>query len=544
MFSLAILIGVYSYVLFGMGIIGLLSRVSVLLVTTCYWGFLLMWKRKEVLSLVSTKTLSKGIASILGDRFSSIVLLLIALLTSVNLIGVFGPEIGFDALWYHLTLPKLYLQWGSIKHIPGGLLYYSDMPKLVEMLYVGGLSLFHESGAKLIHYLFGVLTTVITYKLAREFVSKKYALIAAVAFYANLVVGWESTSAYIDLGRCFFEVLALYAFCNWVKTDKKQWFIESAVMLGLAISTKVLAVSSLLIFIPLIVIASKKRRSVRELGSLVAMYVLMSLLIPLPWFIFSFLNTGNFFYPFFTNVYPIEAGLISASALVIIKDLFILLIKSADPINPLYIMVLPLFFLVRKRIDKQAALFFFYSFIALVVWSLLPKTGGGRFVIPYLPTFSIACAIVISKLSSSKDRLQRNLGSLLLVISLVILVSSIGYRALANAKYIPVILGQETKASFLTKHLNFSFGDFYDVDGYFTKTLTKQDRVLLYGFHNLYYIDFPFIDSSFVKKGERFNYIAVQDGVIPERFSYWNELYYNKTTHVRVYSLGGQMWMY
>ena len=544
MFSLAILICVYAYILFGMGIVGLLSRVSVLLVTICYWGFLLLWRKNEVISLLRVKMLRKALVSIRSDRFSSLLLFLIILMALVNLIGVFGPEIGFDALWYHLTLPKLYLQWGSIKHISGGLLYYSDMPKLVEMLYMGGLSFFHETGAKLIHFLFGGLTTVITYKLARELISRKYALIAAVVFYANLVVGWESTSAYIDLGRSFFEVLALYAFSNWIKTDKKQWFIESAVMLGLAISTKVLAASSLLIFIILIVFGSKKKRSIRERGELVAIYVLMALLIPLPWFIFSFLNTGSFFYPFFTQVYPVEVGAIVASPLIAIKDLFTLFTKSADPINPLYIFTLPLFFLVRKMIDKRSALIFFYSILALFVWSLLPKTGGGRFIIPYLPALSIACAIVIATLSSSKSILYKKIGFLLLVTSMVILVSSIGYRALANAKYIPVILGRETKAAFLAKHLNFSFGDFYDVDGYFKNKLTKHDRVLLYGFHNLYYVDFPFIDSSYVKKGDRFNYIAVQGGVIPERFNYWNELYYNKTTHVRLYSLGGQMWMY
>ena len=46
----------------------------------------------------------------------------------LNFATVFTPEIGFDALWYHLTLPKLWLlkhQW----HFNGGLLYYSVMPR-------------------------------------------------------------------------------------------------------------------------------------------------------------------------------------------------------------------------------------------------------------------------------------------------------------------------------------------------------------------------------------------------------------------------------
>jgi len=129
---------------------------------------------------------------------------------------------------------------------------------------------------------------------------------------------------------------------------------------------------------------------------------------------------------------------------------------------------------------------------------------------------------------------------------MVIIVSffSIGYRGLANAKYLPVILGFESKAEFLEKHLNFSFGDFYDIDGYFANNIKPTDKVLLYGFHNLYYVDFPFIDSSWVKKGDIFNYIAVQNAILPQRFSAWSLIYKNRKTGVSLYSLGGKRWVF
>src|SRR2546430_2512389 len=79
---------------------------------------------------------------------------------------------------------------------------------------------------------------------------------------------------------------------------------------------------------------------------------------------------------------------------------------------------------------------------------------------------------------------------------------SICYRSIANAKYIPVLLHKETKAAFLTRHLHFHYGDFYDSDNFFQKQISSTDMVLLYGFHNLYYIDFPFIDASWVTKGD------------------------------------------
>ncbi len=68
--------------------------------------------------------------------------------------------------------------------------------------------------------------------------------------------------------------------------------------------------------------------------------------------------------------------------------------------------------------------------------------------------------------------------------------------------------------------------------------------VLLYGFHNLYYVNFPFLDSSWVKKGDRFNYIAVQESSLPIRFNSWKKIYTNPKTHVVLYSDGGLIWEY
>jgi len=94
------------------------------------------------------------------------------------------------------------------------------------------------------------------------------------------------------------------------------------------------------------------------------------------------------------------------------------------------------------------------------------------------------------------------------------------------------------------KKLNFSFGDFYDVNNALSDRIKPTDRALLYGFHNLYYVDFPYIDSSWVKKGDMFNFIVTQNSLPPERFKFWSLIYYNPTTKIRLYSLGGIKWTY
>ena len=79
---------------------------------------------------------------------------------------------------------------------------------------------------------------------------------------------------------------------------------------------------------------------------------------------------------------------------------------------------------------------------------------------------------------------------------------------------------------------------------FFKDNIKKDQTVLLFGFHNLYYADFRFIHSSFVEKGDRFSFVATQNTDLPDRFRYWNLIYTNPKTNVKVYTLGGIPWTY
>lgn len=526
MFSLAILIGTYSYLIFGLGLLGILSKNYITLTTFVFGLLILYFYRNKIKSNLSQNFRILSQIRKMSFRVASYNWLLIASFSILisqgvaNFIGALGPELGFDALWYHLTLPKMYLQNHSVFTIPGGLLYYSAMPKLTEMLYAAGLSFGSEIFAKIIHFSFGILTLVALYKLSRKFLSKTSSFLGVVLFYSNLVVGWMSISAYVDLARTFFEIMALWGFINWIEEKEKKWLIISAVLLGLAISTKLLALGSLLIFAVLIAIFTRKIADA-------LIYCLYALIIPLPWFIYSFIHTGNPIYPFFTNIYSVKPNFYLINPL-----------NLSDPISSLYIIFLPIALVFYKKFKVSLRFIVLYSFIAVIIWYLTPQTGGGRFILPYLPALSLTTILTINMI---KRIALRNV-FIGLIIALALF--SVIYRGAANYRYIPVILNQESKSQFLANHLNFSFGDFYDTDEYFAKKIKNTDMVLLYGFHNLYYINFPFIDSSYVKKGDIFNYIAVQNGNLPKRFSYWNLIYYNSKTNVRLYSLGGQEWIY
>jgi len=534
MIILAINIGLYVYVLYIIGMLSLLYPLVVILVSILWLLLLFFYLRRK-------KDLSFSLPQFSITEWILVGILCIQIV--INAIGVLGPEIGFDALWYHLTIPKIYLLKHAITYIPGGLFYYSAMPKLTEMLYLFPLSIGNDAFAKSIHFLFGICTCFVLYRFSRKYISKSYALLGVLMFYSNLVVGFESITAYIDLSRTFFEFLAFVQFIEWSERKDDKKLMLSAVMLGLAVSTKLLALSSLPIFLFLIVYFGwKEKASLRKIVTNSLLFTGGTFFIPLPWFVSSFLATGKLFYPFFTDLYKVGNQYGSVVPMQFVNSIWELFIRAADPISPLYAIFLPLLIPVYKKRHPLFMISTLYIFLATIIWYIIPRVGGGRFILPYLPVFSFSVIYGVYILSKTQKYMPfvRVFVALILFYSLLF----IGYRGYANTKFIPFIVKKETKAEFLSKNLHFSHGDFYDIDSYFKQTIKPTDRVLLYGFHNLYYVNFPFIDASYVKKGDTFTYIATQNTDLPKRFVTWNLLYFNPTTKVRLYSPGQIRWVY
>lgn len=539
MFTFAVLIGLYSYLIFSLGITGLLYKNVVIWSTLIFWSLALFYFRKSLIKVARDIKSTRRIK----NKFLLLLAVIFVLQAVVNLIGALGPELAFDALWYHLTLPKLYLQNHSISLIPS-LSYYSVMPQLGEMLYVASLALGNEILSKFLQFLFGLLTCLVLYKLQRKFFNPFISMIGVLIFYSNLVVAWESITAYIDLIRTFYEITALWTFINWWQEGKRKWLVLSAVMVGLAINTKILAAGSVLIFTSIIIFKEvKKLRHTSKIQNTLYkihntfnklfIYWLTCLLVSAPWFIFSFINTGN---PLYSLTVPINktepAQLIFFS---FPKEIWNLFTNSADPLTPLYMIFFPLIIFSFFKFRPEIKIISLYSLLAVVVWYFTPTTGGGRFILPYLPALSIICAACLNLFIENKKKYGGFFPKFLIVLTIFVSLISLGYRFGANSKYIPVLLGKETKQKFLTDHLNFAFGDFYDTDNFFKENIKATDKVLLFGFHNLYYINFPFIDSSWLKADDKFNYIATQNTQLPEKYKNWKLIYSNSKTMVKLY---------
>lgn len=86
------------------------------------------------------------------------------------------------------------------------------------------------------------------------------------------------------------------------------------------------------------------------------------------------------------------------------------------------------------------------------------------------------------------------------------------------------------------QNFNFSYGEYYDIDGHINRTIKSTDKVLSIKLHNLYYVDFPFIDEPYLKPADKYNYILVQEGKLPDKYKKWRNVYSNDIMRVKLYT--------
>ncbi len=420
-------------------------------------------------------------------KLEKLILGLLILQALVNLIGALGPELGFDALWYHLTEAKLFIQNKSINPISGNLLYWSGLPRLGEIIYAGALAIFDERLTKLIHWSFGIFSTHLTYQLARRYLNKLASLSASLLFYSSLLVGWLSTTSYIDLMVTAWLLLAL--------VSKRWWARGLSLILASATKLHALVIGLSITLIP------------------------WGILGVLPFAIINKLTFNNFFYPFFENFGFSKEYFLNGLGFWFSRPIRLFL----DPdfrVGP-FILILFLLNLKNQKIYLKVLLASFF------IWWLGPGTGFGRFSLFFL---SILC-INATKIFDQKKLLL--LPTLLLLIHSLVGITG---RAYGNQKYLSYLLGQQSKTKFLTQNLKFHFGDFYDTDNWFNQNIKPTDKVLVYDVHNLYYLDFPYDHHTWADSKTEYSHILVGNNqALPAKFGKLPLLYQNSTTKVNLY---------
>lgn len=425
------------------------------------------------------------------------------LLLGINLLNCFVPEIGFDALWYHLTLPKLYLS-SQRYFFPGGLLYYSAMPRLAETLFIPLIKYLGFIGPKLFQFTAGLLICYLLFKNTKKLnLNPLFSWLAVCLFYSIWLISWESSSGYVDLIRGAFEYTSIY-----LAIYGNPYL--AGIFIGLALGVKWQALVGLLA-----VLALTKGRA-----------IITALPIFLPWMLIAKHFTGNYFYPinepFMIAAQIAQVGQNYYQFTQIIQRLLtapvFLTYPTQDFLSPLagvfLISSLVCLFSSIKSIRKL-------SFVAIYAVGalLLTPPPTTRFLIPYLPLLVLSFVYLTSKLN---QKFQNRFLLISLLSCLLILVG----RSLVLYRNLPYLMGKETVSQYLTKRAYKLPGAFIDPDSYM-KNLSPDKNYLIDNLHNLYYFPYAFDHTSWADPKNHYDYLittGVNKNSAPGIILHTNEL--------------------
>lgn len=286
-FSAGIGLGILSLATLGLGLLGLLHP----------WLFYALSLGLGLLLLPQILSLLKRVTQLrLPSRPPLFIGIYLVATLSLTFLLALAPPISFDALLYHLTGPKLYIQEHRIVIFDTP---QSNFPSLMEMLFTWGMLLKGDVVAKLIHYLYGLLAGAAILLLAKRHLSAKVGWWSLALVWSMpmvwVIMGW----AYVDLGLVLYELLAFFALLNWLRTRDKKWLLLSGALSGLAMGVKYTSfVAPLSLALIILYEGIRERQRASSLLRSLFLFALLALLLASPWYLRNLHLVGNPFYPF------------------------------------------------------------------------------------------------------------------------------------------------------------------------------------------------------------------------------------------------------
>lgn len=486
--------GILAYLGWGIGLAGWLYRPVVYglmgVVAAVCW--------RDLRWLANPAAIRKAFPRWPESKTSSLLVVLLLLCVAFNFVGTLAPVSSSDALTYHFAAPKIWLRQHTITEIPSDWLTYQ--PLSVEMLYLLGMGLLNDVLGSLFHWMFGVLIVVALVIFCKRHFEDADPLLASAIFYVSALVAWESTSGFIDLGLALFSLLCIHAFYNWMgKEDETRWLLVSGLFAGLAAASKYTgAVLPMLLFLVLAVSAPRRRKRFAGLR-LLALFWVPAALVVLPWYLKNLVQTGDPLFPFLTALrgrgdYAQVLGEIAGQYgfgkgwrdLLLVPFRLTFQGRAFDNgefLGPLYLGFLPLSLLLLKR-SEAVRVAWFLMLGYFLIWFRAEQIS--RFLLPILPLAATGCALGVTV--ATRNRIVPHF------LKNAVIFTALGFGCLATILYtfqfIPVVVGEESRESFLMRKARF-----YPDIRWMNQNLPLNARVL-FGTREGYYLDRDYIKGD------------------------------------------------
>jgi hypothetical protein len=364
-------------------------------------GIIREWK-----SSVSER--STSVAADVESRGTAFWKTLAVLASVIALIGALAPEVEYDALWYHLWLPKLWLQAGG--PVDPVQEYISLYPLNCELVFGAAMSGGGAVAAKLVHYTDFLLMALAVFICTRKFSRGVSPWLASALVMTAPTVLWEATTAYVDIGLALHTTLSAYALLRWTESRRQGWLVLAAVVMGIALGTKHLALLFLCGEAAGIMLWTwvQTKQFHKVLGS-ASVFVLLALVIASPWYLRAYAASGNPVFPDLYGIFGAEpAQRWGPSAELQLEHFKARFGFGRSPLNlvllpwyittqgsrfgstfgPLFLVFLPIV-LLRHRWTRLTGALVLLITIYVLLWASPFSSFQGRFLIPIIPLLAI-----------------------------------------------------------------------------------------------------------------------------------------------------------
>ena len=329
-------------------------------------------------------------------------LLLIIVLAMAGL-GSLSPPIKNDTLFYHLGLPRLWSLDGGIEFYPW--LSFSTTALNSEVLLTPIVGFVSAEAAQFFVFLTGVMLILLiargAYKYLDSSPGQAILITGAVSF---LVAGLpDAKNDYLAAG---LAVMSFLWYADYLKHKDWKYILLSGLLAGLAASTKA---NSLIFALAMFLMLIISRHNYRH----ILIFAVSAFVLGAPWFIKSYLQTGNLFYPFFNEYFnsPIWHDLFTAfnkatgvdsekQGILNFITSPVRLIYNPDifrtRIGPMPLLLLPFLALLKNipAIIKKALVI---SIIFYALWYIAWPMG--RYLLPIIAILCLVAAYISQKLS-------------------------------------------------------------------------------------------------------------------------------------------------
>jgi len=213
---------------------------------------------------------------------------------ALGLLRALAPPLMWDALTYHLTLPKLYAQAHGVR-IDTDILF-SGMPQIAEMLYTAATLMRGAIAAQTLGWCFGLILTFGLAAYTSELLGERAGILAPAILFSALTISYELGWAYADLLLMLIALALLIVLRRWRLSGQAKWLVPSGVLAGLAVGCKYTGGLVPLAAVGAIALYSGERRWSARVRQ-VAVFGSIAFVVFAPWLVKNWLITGSPTYP-------------------------------------------------------------------------------------------------------------------------------------------------------------------------------------------------------------------------------------------------------